>query len=1024
MKLKSIILIGFVFSMFNVVNGQKPIHDNISQALKGFITPQDSTRTKVWWFHGETETTRFGITADLEALKRAGIGGVVFYNQKFGKDESSLPGLSSGWWEMLKFAAKEAQRVGLTFETHVSNGYVAGGPWIKYENAMKRLVASEHLVEGGRALKLVLSVPNSRYNYHKDIAVLAFPAPIGGGVSSDTQKPELSSNIQGIDLTALFNPGAAMVKIPTQPFGKSVYINLEFPGKFSARSITYQVKAKGKATTSATYVPAPPGSVFVGTGYRVLPMIGQLEVSQDGKNYVKVCDLGPIYIAHESWNQKTIAFPVTEGKYFRLNLHDWAETKDVDPDMQLSNVVINSDARVDQWEEKAALYSEYIENDRTPLYKGNEVIQPEKVIDLTSKMDANDILNWDAPKGSWIVMRFAQVATGGSLKHGLTNLMGLECDKLSAKAAEIQFNNYFKRILDTLRSVNVPLSGMVIDSHEAGSQNWTDNFLTEFQNRRGYSLLPYLPVLWGRVMASPVQSSAVLYDVRRTIADLISDNYYGTFEKLCAKEGTLLTAQAIGNALCIVGDPIQAKSKVAKPQGEFWIIHPDGNYDIKESSSAAHLYGKYIASAEAYTGALYSHTMADLKGIADGAYTYGINEFVVCASAYQPWGDDRLPGNVGGGWQWVVNRNNTWWNYSNDFWDYQSRCAYLLRKGRPIVDLCVYLGDNAPVKILSYRLPDIPSGYYFDAFTQDALLTRMQAVDGMVGLPDGIKYSMMTLPRSGEISLKALRKIAELVRKGIKVWGTRPTGSPSKEDIGSEIEYQKLVNAMWNTSEKGVKTYGNGKVYWGMSLQEALQKEGLIPDIQIDKGNLKEDKLFYVHRMLNDADLYFINNHKTTEQGGTFTFRTKRSYMQRWNPMTGKRYALPIIKRDANTVTVNLKFAAQESYFVVGNDKNESLDSISFEKPIKELILNDDWMVYFSERMGGPGKVHFDKLEDWTQNKEIGIRYYSGTAVYTRNVNLERLSMNDKVSLDLKLANGASEVIAVKLIFLSLTFTI
>jgi hypothetical protein len=159
MKLKSIILIGFVFSMFNVVNGQKPIHDNISQALKGFITPQDSTRTKVWWFHGETETTRFGITADLEALKRAGIGGVVFYNQKFGKDESSLPGLSSGWWEMLKFAAKEAQRVGLTFETHVSNGYVAGGPWIKYENAMKRLVASEHLVEGGRALKLVGSVP-------------------------------------------------------------------------------------------------------------------------------------------------------------------------------------------------------------------------------------------------------------------------------------------------------------------------------------------------------------------------------------------------------------------------------------------------------------------------------------------------------------------------------------------------------------------------------------------------------------------------------------------------------------------------------------------------------------------------------------------------------------------------------------------------------------------------------------------------------------------------------------------------
>lgn len=221
------------------------------------------------------------------------------------------------------------------------------------------------------------------------------------------------------------------------------------------------------------------------------------------------------------------------------------------------------------------------------------------------------MLCWNAPKGKWLIMRFAQVPTGGSIKHGRKNLLGLECDKMSVQAAEIQFSNYFKPILDTIRASGATVSGMAMDSHEAGAQNWTDNFLTEFESRRGYSLFSYLPVLWGRVVESTEVSTKVLYDVRRTIADLIADNYYATFQRLCSKEGVKFTAQATGNALCIVSDPIQAKSKVEIPQGEFWILHPDGNYDIKECSSSAHLYGKHIASGEAFTGALYNHTLSD-----------------------------------------------------------------------------------------------------------------------------------------------------------------------------------------------------------------------------------------------------------------------------------------------------------------------------------------------------------------------------------------------------------------------------
>lgn len=275
---------------------------------------------------------------------------------------------------------------------------------------------------------------------------------------------------------------------------------------------------------------------------------------------------------------------------------------------------------------------------RLPITQHQKSLTPSKIINLNVKMDAKGILRWDAPNGKWMVMRFAYVPTGASIKHGRKNLMGRECDKLSATAVKLQWDNYVAKIIDSLKCTNSGhLSGIAMDSHEAGAQNWTDDFIEQFKQRQGYDPMIYLPAMMGYIVDGVKESDSFLFDVRRNIADMISDNYYGTIEKLCNKNGLIFTAQAIGNALCIAGDPIQAKSKVSKPQGEFWGIHPDGNYDIKESSSAAHLYGKKIASAEAYTDVKYSASLAYLKSLADYAYAFGINEFVICASAYQPW---------------------------------------------------------------------------------------------------------------------------------------------------------------------------------------------------------------------------------------------------------------------------------------------------------------------------------------------------------------------------------------------------
>jgi hypothetical protein len=1008
-----LLIVLFLAIMFSCNTNQKKSQDTLEKALFGFENPQDSTRTKTWWFHGDTETTTEGIPADLEAFKRAGIGGVVYYDQSHGRAENALPGFSPEWWKMLRFSAEEAKRTGLSFEIHVSNGFVAGGPWITNEYSMKRLAATELLLEGGKYFEGKLETPINRHNFYKDVAVLAFPAQTGLGISSNNTSVSISSNVEGLDLDNLFNQKSeVLTKIPVHKNGESVYINLQFEEDFTARSITYDVRPKGKATTSATNVPDSPQETFVGTGYRILPDLGQLEVSVDGINYTQVCNLKPVYRAHENWRQKTISFPAVKGRFYRINLHDWWEEDDKSPEMQLGRVVINSAAKLDQWEEKAAFYSEYIERDQTPEYDISEAINASHILDISDKMSSDGVLKWDVPEGNWLVMRFAYVPTGGYTKHGRRNLMGRECDKLSVAAAELQWKNYVGQIIDSLKITNSGnLSGVVIDSHEAGSQNWTDNFIEEFSERRGYNPTLWLPAMMGYVINDVRASDGFLFDIRRNIADMISDNYYGTFERLCNENNLILTAQATGNALCIVADPIQAKSKVTKPQGEFWPIHPDGNYDIKESSSAARLYGKHVASAEAYTDAKYNHSIADLKSLADYAYAFGINEFVICASTHQPW-LDRFPGNTGGGREYAINRNNTWWEYSRSFWDYQSRSAYILRCGKSSADLCVYLGENAPVKILTYRLPDIPGGFDFDAFTTDALLKRMKAKNGKITLPDGVNYKMMILPRNGDITFAALKKIAEMVKQGICIYGAKPSHSKSQKDTEKDAEYKRIVDELWgiNPAQIGSKQSGKGTVYWGMPLSEAIDKAGIKPDIAMEQGNTKDNMIYFTHRKLTDADIYFVANRKDSSEETTFTFSAKGKYAQFWNPVTGERYSLRVDKNDKNGTSTNLYMAPRESFFVVITDNYEELPLIDWYKT-SDLSENVEgaWEVYFDEKRGGAGYTIFDTLTDWTENENPAIKYYSGTAIYKKNININ--PANNKIFLETGNPNFVARVI-------------
>jgi len=875
----------------------------------------DAARTKVWWFFGDTTITKEGIIADVEAFKQAGIGGVVYYDQIHGKGKAAPTVFSQQWWNDLKFAAQTATAAGLTFEINISNGYVAGGPWITPDLGMQMLRRSEIIIDKASSQK-EWRLPAPRGSIH-DVVVLAFK----------------DNKI-----------GKYLLKDNFADCGKTV----------SVSSITYNLKpcSKGKARTSAMNEPGPPAKEFYGTNYIHLDPPCQLQCSNDGKTWTKVCDLQPTRKGMSTFtNEITLCFPETTARYFRLKFPDNGMFKPED----IKEAWLSERKLTTHWQKKAAFHSEFIDIDdytdnisecigfdgnqrslgekarafggdtrslgeKSKAFGGDnrnlgdmarsfgDIIDLNEIIDITDKLHG-DTLRWTPPTdGSWRVMRIGYGPTNMKLKHGRPGMQGLQCDNMSVEAVTAQWNNYVRPICDTLAAIGCRPSGVAIDSHEAGPQNWTKGFDKKFQTLRGYSLSKYLPALFGYIVGSKAQTENFLYDYRRTCADLISRDFFGALDSMARHDGLTLTAQAIGNGLSITGDNLQAKGRVAIPQGEFWAYQTNGNYDVKEASSAAHMYGKNIASAEAFTDAGYDKTPEDLKRIADLAFVFGINEFVVCAVPAQPWTAPHPGYLTGGKREYGINRSNKWWNTSRWFWDYQARTAAMLRKGQPIVDIALFLGSDAPVKILANKVPQIPDGYDFDAFTGDAL-KMMTAQQGRAVMPCGMSYAAIVMANDTRLSKEDSTLLRKLQQQGVPVIGLESRHSPTLASASTLASTSTPASASTPTSASTLAPTS--------TLASALRDAGIAPDCEFHRepkasSNVYDDRLYFCHRRNGNEEIYFIVNHSPQPYDGIISLRANTDKALKMNPINGKTEQIK-----SNAQGLPLKLKPYESAFII-----------------------------------------------------------------------------------------------------------
>lgn len=626
------------------------------------------------------------------------------------------------------------------------------------------------------------------------------------------------------------------------------------------------------------------------------------------------------------------------------------------------------------------------------------LIPVERVVDLTGRMAADGRLMWDAPPGSWTIIRLGHASNFKMTRPCPQLAVGLECDRLGKAGIETHYEGFLKKIFtDAGAAAGKALNYVHIDSWEAGGQNWTATFPAEFRARRGYDLRPWLPVLAGRVMGSTELSERFLWDVRTTVSEMIRDNYARRLRELAQPHRIKLSIEAYGH-LCI--DNLSYAGVSDMPISEFWArgdgAFPDllagrGGYarSSKAMASAAHTYGKRVVGAEAFTSdrGWRDHPYR-LKAMGDWAFCQGVNRMIFHLYAHQPY-DHMVPGLTHRRWGEHINRHNTWWSYSRPWMDYLARCQHLLQQGQFAADVAYWFGEGAPLGVDEMTLA-LPNGYDYDLCSSEIVM-QLNVRDGRLVGPSGTSYRYLLLPDADRMTLPLARKVRELVENGARVIGGKQLkGVPGLTDYPQcDTEVVKL-----------------NPLISGKTLAEAFAQDRLQPDFE-------GEGLRYIHRRVGDADIYFVSHQENRTLDTTCSFRVAGKRPELWDPETGAIHELPEFSERGGRTSVPLRFEPMQSWFVVFRDSSRlaprDAAAKNFLSRSERTTLSGPWQVTFDSKWGGPDKpVTFDKLEDWSKHTDAAIRYYSGTAVYRTSFKSEIRNQKSKTLLNL----GSVEVMA------------
>lgn len=973
-----------------------------SRLEQSFLNPSYDARPWSFWYWMYGAVTEEGVKADLEAMKNVGLGGTYLMPIKTVEGapqyEGKAPQLSPEWWRLVGRSMEIADSLGLKLGMHICDGFaLAGGPWISPKESMQKVVFADTVVSGGKLAGLTLPVPEMKEGYYEDIAVYAMPVK-GSPILA---KPVITCGNLDADVPAgkgvnIDEKGVIRSSVPC-------WIQYEYPQPVTVRSLEVVLK---------------------GNNYQANRL--NVKASEDGKVFKEVKQLVPPRHGWQNTDENnTYSLPETTARYFRFY---WTPegsepaSEDLDaakwkPNLKVNEIILSGEPKINHWEGKSGRVWRVAEATSDTEAPAAECVQVDEVIDLTPALK-DGALTASLPDGEWRILRLGHTSTGHTNATGGAG-KGLECDKFSPQAVAKQFDNWFGRVFHELdpELARRVLKYMHVDSWECGSQNWSDNFASEFKRRRGYDLMPYLPLYAGIPMDNAETSEKVLRDIRTTMAELVVDVFYTVLAEKAKEYDCYFSAECVSPTM--VSDGMMHYSKVDYPMGEFWLNSPthDKPNDMIDAIHGAHVYGKNIVQAEGFTElrGTWDETPATLKTLLDRNYALGINRIFYHVNAHNPY-LDKKPGMTLDGIGLFFQRDNTWYGDGGKaLTDYMRRCQALLQYGSPVIDIAVFTGEEMPRRaILPDRLvPSLPGifgaervesertrlanvgqplrvkpvgvshsanmadpekwinpmrGYNYDSMNKDALLRLATVKNGRIEMPGGSSYRVLVLPLAHQLmpdttlSPEVRSKVDEMIKAGVIV----PELPYVKDDFGA---------------------YG-------------LDRDVVLPE-----------NVAWTHRRNNEdnVDLYFISNQEETPREFTASFRVAGRVPELWDPMTGEIDRNLDWKTVDSRTEVKMDLAGAGSAFIVFSQPTEATAGTAPVRNEKQELLNTGkWNVKFSTT---GREIVSDTLFDWTSSEDNDVKYYSGTATYTTTFKAPKFGKNDRVMLDLEGLHDVATVV-------------
>jgi len=583
---------------------------------------------------------------------------------------------------------------------------------------------------------------------------------------------------------------------------------------------------------------------------------------------------------------------------------------------------------------------------------------------------------------------FVSSRTGMMVKRPAQGSSGFVLDHYDAAA----IRNHLEAVGDRLVSAfgDHPPYAVFSDSLEDYGSDWTPELLGEFQKRRGYDLKPFLPALVGEI--GP-ETGAIRHDWGKTLTELANENFLQPLESWAGQRKTLLRSQTYGFP------PVTLSSNrlVDLPEGEgkatinMWRAFSDTRW----AASAGHLLGKNVISSETWTwlhSPAFRATPLDMKAEADLHFLQGINQLVGHGWPYSP------PQAGEPGWRMyaagALDAHNPWFMAMPDLTGYLQRVSYALRLGKPANDVAVLLpnddvwasfkariqknkaalsvggfdetGSNVSMdeqmpKFLGNEvIPQIlDAGFNFDFIDADA-------IDSL-----GISHKVLVLPGVERISAETYEKIVAFAQHGGIVIATKrlPDTAPGYKDAGALSAEVKRISEELFAGQVATAHFVEDEHALGAMLAQLLK-----PDFAAEPASTE---VGFLHRHLASGDLYFVANTSNRPRHVQATFRAGGKFQEEWDPFTGDVKGLGAAGR------TELNLEPYESRLLYFSDTPQEAAGKKVKAAEKRIDISKDWQLAAQDVSSNMTTLH-----SWADEKKL--RYYSGTATYTKSVDVPK----------------------------------